>query len=364
MNKLSSKHFMFFIIATSTIALRSYSSIFINQGGRDTWLISLFASLIIFSYFYFLFYTCRKTSLYNLNEVFSKVLPKKLNTILVFIFSIGLFLSALESTSVNANSIHTNYFLHTPTWYCLLFILIPAAFILLKNFNSILVLVIIIVSLTLIGDIILISLLLKSLDFHYLLPIMKSGMNNDKWLCLLSITGSLSSMAITLPYLRYLEKKESLLKYSSLAIIISCILITLSFVSAITFFSPDRAGKIFYPAYIESQKAQIGGFLEFGELFYIFRSVCLLFIKYILSSYGILLLYKDKIKKKKLFVVFYSLVLFVASFIITQDQYFLFYSLRLLQLANLVLFVALPLTIFIILYYVKDNKNSIKKNIP
>lgn len=364
MNKLSSKHFMFFIITTSTIALISYSSIFISYGGRDTWLISLFASLIIFFYFMFFLYICRKTSTYNLNEVFLKILPKKINDILIFIFSLGLFLSALESSCVNANSIHTNYFLHTPTWYCLLFIILPAAYVLLRKFNSILVLVIIIGSLTLIGNVLLMALLFKSLDIHYLLPIMKDGITSDKWLCLLFITGSLSSIAITLPYLRFLDRKESLLKYSSIGIIICCILIALSFVSAITFFSPDRAGKIFYPEYIESQMAQIAGFLEFGELFYIFRSVSLWFIKYILSSYGILLLYKDKIKKNFLFVIFYSITLFVASFIITQNQYFLFYSLKLLQLANLVLFIAIPLIIFIIFYLIKYNKKSVKKNIP
>lgn len=361
MNKLSSKHFMFFIIVTSTIALRSYSSIFINEGGRDTWLISILGSLIIFLYFMFLLYICRKSNLYNLNEIFSKVLPKRISGILVFIFSIGLFLAALESSSVSANSIHTNYFLDTPNWYSLLFIIIPAGYVLLRKFSSILVLVIIIVSLTLIGDIILIILIPKSLDFNYLLPIMKDGMTNDKWLCLLGITGSLSSIVIALPYLRYLDKKESLLKHSSLAIAISCILITLSFVSAITFFSPDRAAKMFYPGFIESQRAQIAGFFEFGELFYIFRSVCLWFIKYILSSYGILLLYKDKIKKKKLFVIIYSIALFAASFILTENQYFLFYSLRLLQLVNLVLFVAIP---FIIFSFAKYTKKVVEKNIP
>jgi hypothetical protein len=190
---------------------------------------------------------------------------------------------------------------------------------------------------------------------------MKYGMTKDKWLCLLEIIGSFSSIAITLPYLRYLDKKESLLKHSSLAIIISCILITFSFVSAITFFSPDRAGKIFYPEYIESQRAQIVGFFEFGELFYIFRSVCLWFVKYILSSYGILLLYKDKIKEKNLFVICYSIAIFTASFILTKNQYFLFYCLRLLQFANLVLFVAIPLIIF---YFIKYNKRLGQKNIP
>jgi hypothetical protein len=222
--------------------------------------------------------------------------------------------------------------------------------------------VIVIGTLTLIGSVILMALLYKSVDLHYLLPIMQNGMTNDKWLCLLGIVGSLSSITITLPYLSFLDKKESLLKYTKIAIIISCILIALSFVSATAFFSPDRAGKIFYPEYIESQRAQIAGFLEFGELFYIFRSVCLWFIKYILASYGILLLYKDKIKKNFLFVIFYSIIIFVASFIITQNQYFLFHTLRLLQIANLLLFIVLPLIIFIVFYFVKYNKNLVKRS--
>ena len=104
-------------------------------------------------------------------------------------------------------------------------------------------------------------------------------------MCLLEIIGSLSAVSISLLYLRNLDLKKYLVRYSSFAIIISGLLVTFSFLSIITFFGPERGANIFYPEYVQSQRVQIASFLEFGELFYIFRSTCLWFIKYILCSY-------------------------------------------------------------------------------
>ena len=76
----------------------------------------------------------------------------------MFIFAVGFYIScAVESVSVEASSIHTNFFLSTPNWYCLLFLIIPAAYILTKQMNTILILVIITVTLTLVGDVALLA---------------------------------------------------------------------------------------------------------------------------------------------------------------------------------------------------------------
>lgn len=351
MNKLSTRHFMFFIIACTTIAIRSYSSLFIQYGKRDTYLLSLFASIFILIYFLFLMYICKKSNTYNLNIIMGK--PFK------FLFAIGLFLASIESSSVEASSIHSNYFLDTPTWYCLLFFIIACGYCLLKKFNSILILVLTTVTLILIGDVIFFALAAKYLDLSFLLPIMKNGITKDKILCFLGLIGSLASVVISLPYLENLDKKENLLKDSSFSIIISCLLMVFSLISIIGFFGPIHAANIFFPEYVESQRVQIAGFLEYGELFYIFRSVCSWFVKYILSSYGILLLYKDKIKNRKLFLTCYSIIVFIASFIFTQNQYFLFDSLKILLLVNIVLLIIIPLISFTIFYI---NRNNIKKN--
>ena len=41
MNKISVKHFIIFIFGVTYISLKTYPSLFIAQGGRDTWLYSL-----------------------------------------------------------------------------------------------------------------------------------------------------------------------------------------------------------------------------------------------------------------------------------------------------------------------------------
>ncbi len=356
MNKMSTKHLMFFIIAVSIITLRSYSSIFINYGGRDSALIAVIASVLIYIYFIMLIQVCEKTGTYNFLDIIKNSFPKSIGNLMILLFSTGLFLASVESASVESSSIHTNFFISTPTWYCLLFFIIPAAYVLNKNFSSILITVILSVSMVLVGDIILFILLAKYLDFNYLMPILKDGFTQNKWICLLEIVCSLSSIAIVLPHLSHLDSKKYLKRYSRFAIIACAILVIASFVSIITFFGPERAANIFYPEFVASQRVQIASFLEFGELFYIFRSVIMWFLKYILASYGIILLYKDKINNKKIFIILYSTIIFVASYILTENQYYLFNTLEIMQLILGFIFIIVPAICFST-YYFKFRKN-------
>lgn len=181
MDKLSSKHFMFFILGCSMIALRSYSSIFVRLGGRDTWILAFFASIIFIVITMYFLNICIKSQTFNIKDIFFSS-SNWLGQIYMFIFAVGLFSCAVESASVEASSIHTNFFLSTPNWYCLLFLIIPAAYILTKQMNTILILVIITVTLTLVGDIALLALVSKYLDFNYLLPILGEGMTKGNWI--------------------------------------------------------------------------------------------------------------------------------------------------------------------------------------
>lgn len=354
MDKLSSKHFIFFILACSMIGLRSYSSIFVRLGGRDTWILAFFASIIFILITMYLFNICIKSKTFNIKDIFFSS-SNWLGQIYMLIFSLGLFLCSVESASVEANSIHTNFFLSTPNWYCLLFLIIPAAYILTKRLNTILILIIVTVTLTLVGDIALLTLVGKYLDFNYLLPILSEGMTKGNWICIFLILGSLSSIAISFPFLKFISNRNGFKTDISLSLVICVFLVVSSFISIITFFGPARAGNIFYPEYVEAQRVQIAHFLEFGEIFYIFRSVCMWFIKYLLSSYGILLLYEDKIKNKKVFIGLFSIIVFICSWYLTENQYFLFSSLKILQEILLIPFVLIPVISFTT-YYLKCNK--------
>lgn len=356
MNKISTKHFMFFIFATCTIALRSYSSLFIQLGGRSSWISAILASVLIIVFVSYLIKICRTTNTYDINVIFSTTGPTWLNNIFKAIFALGLFLLAVESASVESSSIHTNYFLTTPLWYCLLFFIIPAALILLKRFNAILILVIVTATLTLFGDIVLIMLVSKYLDFNNLFPVLENGLDKNLFFSTLMILGSLLSVVAALPFLKFLHKPNGLSVDTTLALILSCALVVSSFISVIAFFSPERAGNIFYPEYIESQRVQIANFIEFGELFYIFRSVCMFFLKYIIASYSIILLYEDIIKNKTVFVLIYSIVIFIACWYVTYNQYHMFYMLKIFQFILYVPFFVIPLLCFS-KYILKKNCN-------
>ena len=53
MNKISVKHFIIFIFGVTYISLKTYPSLFIAQGGRDTWLYALFNIFCICNVSYF-----------------------------------------------------------------------------------------------------------------------------------------------------------------------------------------------------------------------------------------------------------------------------------------------------------------------
>ena len=345
MNKLSSKHFMFFILGSCMIALRCYSSIFVKLGGRDTWILSFFSSIIILFFMIYLIKILKKNNNYDINNVFLS-LPNLIGKLFKLIFAIGLFIVAVESASVQSSSTHTNFFLSTPTWYCLLFFVIPGIYVLTRKLNAILILVITTVSISFIGDIVLFALMSQYLDLSNLMPILKDGLNQNYFICILIILGSLSSITITLPYLKFLDDDKNILRYSSLSIVISSLLIITSFISIITFFGPERGSNIFYPEYVESQIVEIANFIEFGEIFYIFRNVCLLFLKYIISSFGITLLYKDIIKNKKIFLICYSILVFVTSLLLTENQFYFFNYLKIINLILLIPFIIIPLISF------------------
>lgn len=349
MNKLSSNHFMLLILSVTMIALRSYSSIFIELGGRDTWIFGILASLIIGLFVLFLLKICISTNTYDMKNIFEAFLPKFISKLFILIFAIGLFLIALESATVNASSIHTNYFISSPLWYCLIYFLIPSTYVICRNFNTILIVVITTVCFILLGDIFYLILVIKYLDLNYLLPILKDGMTSNLWFCLFSLLGSLSSVMIVFPFLKYLNKDNKLLTDSTMAFIIICFFITTSFVSLISFLGPERASNIFFPEYIQSQRIQLADFFEFGEIFYIFRSSLMWFIKYTLCSFGIISLYDNRIKNNKKFIIPYTLIIFILATYFTQNQYFLFYNLKILQIVILIPFVLIPFISF--LYY-------------
>ncbi len=362
MNKLSAKHFIFFIIGVAFISLKTYPSIFINLGGRDTWICALVASLIFILYVSYIINICKVTNTYNINHIFKSSLPKLLGNAFLFVFAIGLFLASLEAATVEANAIHSTFFIETPVWYVLIFFLLPSVFLLSKNIRTLLIFILISLSSLLFNEILFFVLTQKYKNIAYMLPVLSSGITKDFIITTLLILGSMCSFVIVLPFLKNVKETKSIKKHSITAAIIVSIIVVISILEVITFFGPLRGSNIFYPEFIMGQKIELAGFLEFGELFFLYQTVVGSFIKYILCSYGIMLIYEKYISYKKVFILLYTSIIFALGTIIGRSNLLLYDLLKHYQIINLLLFLVLPLIIFTLHYLKANNKKSKDQN--
>lgn len=361
MNKISSKHYILFILGVTIISLKTYLSVFINKGGRDTWLSSLLAGIIFICFLLYIINICKVTNTFDINIIFNKSLPKVLSFICIGIFIFGLFINAIESAAVEANVLHSTLFIDTPVWYALIFFIIPSLFIFSKKLRTILIFVLVSVFVFLINGIAFFLLTQGYKDINNLLPVLGNGISKNFFSATLLILGGFSAFMIVIPYLKYIDKNEHIKKHSFYAGIIATAFVIISFVGAITAFGPSRAANIFYPDFVLSQRIELAGFLEFGELFFIIQTVIGLFVKYVLATYSILLILEKYIKRKSVFIGIYVFVVFVCANFLGLNNFYLYDLLKYIQIINLVAFVLIPFIVFT-LYYIKYKNLNTKKS--
>ena len=214
MNKISAKHFILFIFSVTYISLKTYPSLFIKEGGRDTWLYTLIIYLIFFAFAMYLIYVMDSKKVYNINEIFTIGLSKTLGNIFLLLFAFGLFLASLEATSVEANVIKSCFFLETPTWYIIIFFLLPSVFLIGKSMSTLLTFVIILISSLGVNTALLAIITEKYKDIKYIMPVLSGNISSEFFSTPLLVLGSLSAFVIALPYLKYLNSGKDLRKHS------------------------------------------------------------------------------------------------------------------------------------------------------
>lgn len=362
MNKISSKHFMLFILGVSIISLKTYSSVFISIGGRDTWISSLLAGGVFLLFLISLIKVCRVSNTFNINEVFFSALPKVLAFILLGIFVLALFMNAIEAAAVEANVLHTTLFIDTPVWYALIFFITPSLFIFSKKLRTILIFVLVSSFTFIINGILLFVLSQGYKDINNLLPVFGNGIDSSFFITSILILGGFSTFMIAIPFLKFIDKHEHLSKHTFYSGAITVAFVVISFVGVITAFGPLRAANIFYPEFILSQRIELAGFLEFGELFFITQTVVGFFIKYVISTYSILLILDDYIKNKAIFIGIYTFIAFVLSNYLGLNNFYLYDILKYIQIINLIAFLVIPFIVYSIYYFKVKNRNSTKKD--
>ncbi|GFZ33921.1 hypothetical protein CSC2_44470 [Clostridium zeae] len=127
-----------------------------------------------------------------------------------------------------------------------------------------------------------------------------------------------------------------------------------------------RAKNILFPAFRQVQRISYGNFIENGEILVLILCVLGLMVKYILAINGIVMLFRNNIKNKLLFVTILSILLYIYSLLIGNNAFRFMDILEINQYIYLVIFLIFPLILFS-LYRAKHfdgnrGKLKLKKN--
>jgi spore germination protein (amino acid permease) len=259
-----------------------------------------------------------------------------------------MFLTLVESSSVEANSMHTNMLLNTPQWFFLLFFVVPAIYTVKKGKMAVVSVTIIGIFLIMIAGINLSMLTAPYKRFEYLFPLFKNGITKGFILSILQTLGLYGNAAIILPYFADLKDSKKLTRDNIIGLLIVIQMIIVAVTGIIMTFDINRTNLISYPKLIQTQRVSLFDFLDAGELFVMLQIVGGWFIKYIVTFLSLMILIKETNFKNKYIHYIISFFVFILAFAASKNLFNLFTLLNYYTYFSLIGFVIIPLCIFVI----------------
>lgn len=360
MDRLNSKHLIFVILGTSIVTLKTYPNLVLRYGERNSWLAIMAASIIVFLYALYIIHICNITNCYSLYKIYTYSFGQIAGTIFLLPFIATLFLTLIESCSIQTLAMHTNMLNETPVWYIVLFFVATAVYTVKKNTKAIIIVSIIGISFIMVAGINLSIMTQKYKKIKYLFPIMANGINKNFIIAVIIALGCYSSFSVFLPYLSHIKDKNKIKKNVAIALIILIQMEVIAIIGTITSFGVQRALKIYFPKLIQTQLVSYFGFLESGELFVMLQIVGGWFIQYVLTFNSLLKILTEMKINNKYTIYILSFFIFIISSYITDN---LFTALDLFNYyiyIALINFMVIPCIIFTI-FYIKYKINNSDK---
>lgn len=362
MSNFNAKQFLFIILGTSVVSFKTYPNIVISYGKRDAWIATLIASILIFIFYIFILKVCLKTDSYDVHKIYTSALGNTLGNIFYVLFIFTMFLTLVESSAIEANSMHQNMLLETPPWYILLFFVISAGYAVSKGIRPLIIITMVGIVFVMLAGINLGVLTAKYKENKYLYPILQYGFNKDMIIATIKSLGMYSAVGITFPYLNEVFDKKNIIRGSIVGLLIVLQMQIYSIIGIITTFGYERAITIYYPKLLQTQLVKYFDFLESGELFVMLQIVGGWFIKYCISFYALLkLLEVFNIKSKKSVIAIISVFVFVFSYFSEKSSFKFLNFLVYYNYISLINFIIIPGIIFTV-YYIRKAGNQSNKN--
>ncbi len=328
MDKFNPRHFVFLVLATGIVALKTYPLVFISDIGKDSWVAVVISSVIIALYFMFSIQTLKLVKGHDFVTIYRIALGKPLGTIMIIFFVFTILLTLVECTTIQADGMHQNMMIETPNWYFIIFFTLTALYIIRKDLVAIILVIIICISLIMLAGIHLGIMTMKQKEFLMLLPVMQDGITKDFVIAVLKSLGMYGFITITLPYLETIDdSKISLKKYGLIALAILIQMQIVSITGIFSTFSVKQAEAYYYPKLIQTHLVSYMQIMEFGELYVMLQMLVGWMLKYLVAFYSLILIFKFfKFKNKNIVIITYIIsgAVLIASVLITSTSIRLF----------------------------------------
>lgn len=352
MDKLNFKHLFFIICATTIPALKTYPQIFMRYSKKESWISVIIAGIIIILYFNYIIKVCVKNNCFSLHKIYTYALGKLLGNLFLILFLFTLFLSLLGSASLETSVIHYNLFVESPNWYIALFIVFPGLYSILNGRNSVIIVIMVSMVISVINGINLYMLTYHFKEYKRLFPVFEKGINLDFFIGTAKAIGFYASAAIALPYIAQIKDKERVRRCAVFTLIFVVQMIIVSVDGILATFTIERANVIIFPKLIQTQLISYFGFIASGEFYVIFQVISGWFAKYVATFFGILLILKElKIEKVcniRFLPYTISAIIYIGVLCTTNSLLGLFKYLNFYNFMCLINFFIMPTVIFII----------------
>lgn len=356
MNKFNGSHLLFTIWGTTVVSLKMYPSIYFIQGGRDSWIAVICASILIFLFAYILIGISQRNNNFDIYSIYCNAVGKFLGNILIFFFILTLILTLAECSSVEANAMHVSMLPNTPYWFFVICFTIPAIYTILKGKNSIVIVTIIAITIIIASGILVSVLTQKYKSYSLLLPIMSNGVTKDFLLSIVKTLGIYGCFSIIIPFLNEINNKKTVRKYALWGLVFVLQMQIFSAVGLVSTFGARRLNTIYYPKLIQTQLIDYFGFIESGELYVLLQTIGGWYVKYILTFFSLLLILKKINIKNNFKVYIISILITAASAYFSRDTFLLFFLLDYYSYFCLLNFILIPLIVYLIFNF-RNKKN-------
>ena len=360
MDRFSPKHFIFLMLATGIVSLKTYPVVVIQHSGRDSWVALIAASALIAAYFLFAISTLKEARDVTLTQVYQQSFGKILGGFLILLFGLTVFATLLEAACIEADSMHQNMLVETPNWLFILLFVLPALYVVRKDLVAVVIITIIGVFFIMLAGIHLGILTTQQKDIRMLFPVFEEGITPGFWLSMLKALGMYGFLSITLPYLTKIQYQRGLLtKYSVIGLIIIIQMEIVSITGIFMTFSVQEAQSYYYPKLVQTHLVSYFSMLEFGELYVMLQILGGWLLKYLIAFHALLQMMESfKMKPRAIYIscfVITALVL-VGAYLLSYTSLRLFRALEYLPWISLVNFILIPTVAFIL--FRRKNKRT------